>query len=663
MKFSLLNQKLENAIIHWNDSGAPISEQFDDIYSSDINGLDETRHVFLRANALPNRWHNFAQDHFVIAETGFGTGLNFLAAWQCFNQFKAQHAKKGPKRLYFTSFEKYPLTLDDLSLALTRWPELAQYAQQLLAHYPSAMSGCHRISLQQGEVILDLWFGDLHDSLPQLHCPSNGLVDCWFLDGFAPSKNPDMWSPDLFNAMAYLAKPNATVATFTAAGFVRRGLIDAGFAMSKVKGFGRKREMIAGELAASPVRAPEPPFSRRDAPTLEKKAATIIGGGIASAATALAMVNKGWQVTLFCKDSALAQDASGNRQGALYPLLSPNNAVNSALFSHAFEFSCQTLKNLSHHDIAHDFCGVVEVAYNEKSAKKINGIIAADYPASLVTPLDDEQMKQAIGLEVKAPGLIYPNGGWLSPGDLTRAMVQEAQTRGQLTVHFNAQAKDIKPHLGGWQFSYRDQQHFTPLLIIASGANQLGFAPLEQLPIFPVRGQVSHVPANQQTQQLKTVLCYQGYLTPAHNNAHCIGASYGRNESGRAFCAAEHQENHTKIISSLAQVDWPQTLDFSAQDARVGVRCGTRDNLPFVGGVPIYERFSQYDPQHQSSACYENLYMIGAMGSRGLCTAPLMAELLASELSGEPLPVSQTILKLVHPNRYWQRSLKKGRPL
>ena len=256
MKFSLLNQKLENAIIHWNDSGAPISEQFDDIYSSDINGLDETRYVFLRANALPNRWHNFAQDHFVIAETGFGTGLNFLAAWQCFNQFKAQHAKKGPKRLYFTSFEKYPLTLDDLSLALTRWPELAQYAQQLLAHYPSAMSGCHRISLQQGEVILDLWFGDLHDSLPQLHCPSKGLVDCWFLDGFAPSKNPDMWSPDLFNAMAYLAKPNATVATFTAAGFVRRGLIDAGFAMSKVKGFGRKREMIAGELAASPVRAP-----------------------------------------------------------------------------------------------------------------------------------------------------------------------------------------------------------------------------------------------------------------------------------------------------------------------------------------------------------------------------------------------------------------------
>ncbi len=663
MKFSLLNQKLEHANLNWNDNGTPTSEQFDDIYFSNINGLDETKHVFLSANKLPNRWHNFAQDHFVIAETGFGTGLNFLTAWQCFNEFKACNPDSGPSRLYFTSFEKYPLTYADLAQALSQWHELAELAKQLLEHYPSATPGCHRLNLQHGEIVLDLWFGDIHDSLPKIYCPIGGLIDCWFLDGFAPSKNPDMWSQELFNAMAKLVKPGATVATFTAAGFVRRGLIEAGFTMSKVKGFGRKREMLAGEIECHRAEEPSHPFQRREAPQCTSNKATIIGGGIASAATALALVNKGWQVELFCKDATLAQDASGNRQGALYPLLSPNNPNNSELFAHAFEFSCQTLRQLAHHPIRHDFCGVVEVDYNEKSGKKIQRIIDTQYPTTLVKALSAEEIGKTVGLDIGARGLFYPNGAWLSPSDLTNALVKEAQDRGQLTLHLNAEVKEIEQNHLSWQFSCNDQIHQADLLIIASGANQLNFAPLKQLPIYPVRGQVSHVPSTEQTSNLNTVLCYQGYLTPAHEGMHCIGASYGRNDNSRAFSLEEHEENHTKIISSLDKVNWPESLDFSDHDARVGVRCGTRDNLPFVGGVPIFEAFSQFNPESSSNACYPNLYMLGALGSRGLCTAPLMAEILASELSGEPLPVSQAILALLQPNRYWLRSLKKGRPL
>lgn len=194
------------AQLDWLD-GQPVSVAFGDVYFSRSSGLEETRHVFLRHNQLAERFAALPPDgQFSIGETGFGTGLNFLCAWQHF----LQHAP-ATARLHFISAEKYPLTAQDLSQALALWPELASQAQQLLRQYDVLSHGWHRFVLEGGRILLTLLVGDVLEVLPQL----DARIDAWFLDGFAPSKNPDMWQAELFQIIARLSAPGATFATFT----------------------------------------------------------------------------------------------------------------------------------------------------------------------------------------------------------------------------------------------------------------------------------------------------------------------------------------------------------------------------------------------------------------------------------------------------------------
>lgn len=225
----------------------PYSDAFDDIYFSTEDGLAETRYVFIQRNSLAQRWPEHDRTFFTVGETGFGTGLNFLATWQAFRLYKQQHPDGNTKQLHFISTEKYPLTPHDLQQALSSWPELAELGQLLTAAYHPTESGCLRLSFDQDTVILDLWLGDVLETLPELQIQEDGLVDAWFLDGFAPSKNPEMWCDALFQQLYRLGRPKSTLATFTCAGFVRRGLIAAGFLVEKCPGFGKKREMLTGQ--------------------------------------------------------------------------------------------------------------------------------------------------------------------------------------------------------------------------------------------------------------------------------------------------------------------------------------------------------------------------------------------------------------------------------
>lgn len=212
------------------------SEHFDDVYFSADDGLAETRHVFIEGNGLPGAWQG--QERFIICETGFGTGLNFLTVWSLFEE-----TAEPVQRLDFVSFEKYPLSPDQIREALSVWREtLGDKTDRMLAHYPAPFPGFHRIALSD-RVTLTLVFDDVNEAMMRLEAE----VDCWFLDGFKPASNPEMWSETVFEQMARLSKPGTRFATFTAAGFVKRGLEGAGFTVRKVPGFGRKREMLVGE--------------------------------------------------------------------------------------------------------------------------------------------------------------------------------------------------------------------------------------------------------------------------------------------------------------------------------------------------------------------------------------------------------------------------------
>jgi tRNA 5-methylaminomethyl-2-thiouridine biosynthesis bifunctional protein len=230
---------MSNFIIN-QDLGAPISEQFGDIYFSAQDGLAETRHVFLDGNALPAGW--MGKKSFTILETGFGTGLNFLASAKLF-----RNTAPAGQTLHFVSVEKYPLAGIQIKNYLAHWRgEFPDLLDALVEHYPLPLPGFHRLDFES-DITLTLIFDDANEALPRLYTKA----DCWFLDGFKPASNPDMWSDKIFTHMANLSHAGTSFATFTAAGFVKRGLENVGFTVNKVRGFGRKREMLVGKYTGS----------------------------------------------------------------------------------------------------------------------------------------------------------------------------------------------------------------------------------------------------------------------------------------------------------------------------------------------------------------------------------------------------------------------------
>ncbi|STO56857.1 bifunctional tRNA (5-methylaminomethyl-2-thiouridine)(34)-methyltransferase MnmD/FAD-dependent 5-carboxymethylaminomethyl-2-thiouridine(34) oxidoreductase MnmC [Grimontia hollisae] len=663
--------RIEHAQIHWNDAGTPVSDNFDDVYFSNTNGLEETRYVFLQQNRLPERWHDFARDRFVIAETGFGTGLNFLAVWQWFARFRQENPDAQVSQLHFISFEKFPVSVADLEKAHAAWPELAEFADALRKHYPAAVPGCHRLVLADGMITLDLWFGDIKDCMPQVWTSDDGIVDCWFLDGFAPSKNPEMWSQTLFDGMARLAKQDCTVATFTAAGFVRRGLIDAGFEMKKTKGYGTKRDMIIGTVVKRHQPNQQAPWYKRTAPQSNNNIA-IIGGGVASATLALALVRRGKAVTLYCEHNKPGLAASGNRQGAVYPLLNGSNDALSRFFAPAFLFSRQFIEQAAEAVVFdHDLCGVTQLGWDEKSADKLAKMLTGGFPETLIHGVTQEEAEALTGIETGHSGVTYPLGGWLCPQQLTQGLITNAEKTGLLTCNYNTEVTDIKRQGEIWALISNQGTFTHDTVVIANGHKFTQFAQTAPIPAYPVRGQVSHINTTPTLKALKTVLCYDGYLTPANpkNDTHCIGASYSRNDVSMDFRMADQADNKQRLVDCIP-AQWPKEIDTNHGAGRVGIRCASRDHLPYVGDVcdfdalkNVYRDLRDKKDNAEDVPVYPNLYSLLALGSRGLTSAPILGELLASQLCGHPLPLPVDVLNALHPGRMWVRKLLKGKAL
>ncbi|MDF2153782.1 bifunctional tRNA (5-methylaminomethyl-2-thiouridine)(34)-methyltransferase MnmD/FAD-dependent 5-carboxymethylaminomethyl-2-thiouridine(34) oxidoreductase MnmC [Vibrio sp. CAU 1672] len=666
---------IKNAELGWNEVGTPVSDQFDDVYFSNVNGLEETRYVFLQQNHLPQRWQEFDQRRFVIGETGFGTGLNFLAVWQWFSQFRRDNPEAALKELHFISFEKYPLSQEDLEKAHQAWPELAPFAEKLQQHYPPAVPECHRIVLENGAITLDLWFGDIKDCMPLVPYPEQGIVDAWFLDGFAPSKNPEMWNQGLFDGMAKLAKQDCTVATFTAAGFVRRGLIESGFTMKKVKGFGTKRDMIAGIMETRHAQTNHLPWFARNAASHHDSIA-IIGGGIASAALAKALVQRGQNVTLYCQDAQPAEGASGNRQGAVYPLLNGSHSGVSRVFAPAFLFARQFIRQAAERiPFAHDWCGITQLMWDDKSTTKLENMLAGNFAHDLIHPLTAEQTAETIGLPMDITSVHYPLGGWLCPAELTRGLLDDLEHNQHLTAKYNHRVEALHWHEDRqcWSLSVNGTTFEHSAVVVANGHDFDALSQTAALPLGKVKGQVSHIPTTETLSQLKTVLCYDGYMTPANpaNQHHCIGASYDRDNLDREFDPHAQQDNSAKLARCVPNQTWVTQVDTSGNQSRQGIRCVSRDHLPFVGNVADLETVaSQYHDlqgkqpdQVEPIAHYPNLFCLLGLGSRGLSSAPLLAEVLTSQICADPLPLPVDVLSELHPSRMWVRKLRKGKAI
>ena len=659
-----MNPVLPHAQLDWDDQGRPRSRVFDDVYFSDQSGLEETRYVFIEQNRLSERFAALsAGEKLVIGETGFGTGLNFLCAWQLFEQQAVAGA-----RLHFISVEKYPLSPADLQRALALWPELKAFAEPLLAQYVAIHQGFQRLVLDHGRVTLTLLIGDALEQLPQL----DAQIDAWFLDGFAPAKNPEMWTAELFAELARLAAPGSTISTFTSTGWVRRLLNAAGFKMRRTPGIGHKWEILRGAFIAWPAETPAPaavkPWFARPPQHLGERHALVIGAGLAGCASTASLAARGWQVSLLERHADLAQEASGNPQGVLYLKLSAHGTALSQMIVSGFGHTRRLLEHL-HRGHDWDDCGVLQLAFDAKEAER-QAKLAAAFASDLLQPLDRLQAQAIAGIALEHGGLFYPEGGWVHPPALCRW--QAAHPQVQLLAHREVlQLRKVDQLWQAWDGETLLAS--APVVILAGAAQIKQFAQSADLPLKRIRGQITRLAQTPQSQSLGTVVCAEGYVAPARLGEHTLGASFDFKSDDLTPTTAEHLGNldMLKDISpDLVERLHISELDPEQLQGRAAFRCTSPDYLPIVGPLADSQAFTQaygalakdarQVPDHPCP-WLEGLYVNSGHGSRGLITAPLSGELLAAWLDNEPLPLPRSVAEACHPNRFALRQLIRGK--
>lgn len=620
------------------EDGTPYSEPYGDVYHSAEGGPGQARHVFLQGNDLPERWAG--RERFVILETGFGSGLNFLATWAAW--------RDDPRRcgrLHYLAVEKHPFAADGLALLHGCWPEFEILSRELCAIWPVLTPGFHRLELAGGRVVLTLLLGEAETVLRR--CEAR--VDAFYLDGFDPKKNPAMWSPELCRRLARLAAPGATLATWCVAGEVREALRAAGFEVARRPGYARKRHMLTGTIA-------RPQTSTIPPPRYGERRAVVLGGGIAGCAISERLAARGWSVTLVERHLEPASEASGNLAGIVRPLLSRDDnlvsRLNRACFLHARR--AWTALAAAGHASRHDLSGVLQIARDTTHEAQMRGIlVAGGYPEDYARFLEREAASRHLGHTTPFGAWLFPGGGWANPPSICRALLTAAGTR--INYLGDREVARIEHAEANWRALDADAQYIAgaPILILATGASARGLAP--ELPIIPARGQVSHIPRGQ-LPDFKLPACRDGYLTPAVDGLHCLGASH-THDAGAELLVAEHADNLARLDHILT--DTGHTLDPGRLGGRVGFRATTPDRLPLVGALADTQATLPRDLQLKDIPRRDGLHGLLGLGSRGLVWAMLAAEMLASDLDGDPCPVETDLRDAIDPARFLLRAHRR----
>ena len=640
---------LRPAVVAFDESGTPFSPEYGDVYHSAASGPGQALHVFVRGNELPARWAN-AQT-FCIVETGFGLGLNFLTTWRAWREDPQRCT-----RLHFVSIERHPFPAADLAILHERLTEFAALSANLRAAWPQLLPGMHRLHFEAGRVTLTLVFGDVTSALRQLSLEA----DAFYLDGFAPERNPDMWSAPTVKALSRVAKPGATLATWSIARGVRDALVACGFVLERRPGFGSKRDMLAGRFAPRwpPPRLRLPRIGHVD------RRAIVIGAGLAGAAVTSRLVARGWTVDLVDRAATPAAAASGLRAGVFQPHLSRDDCLLSRLTRAGFMYA------LSQWPASFDpqapapweRCGVLQLADGAVNEARVADTAAAlGYPRAYAEYVTREAAGALAGRPVAVGGWWFPGAGWVRP----REIVQR-------------QLFDAKPRLGleravttlervGEQWHACDASGAivakAPVVVLAAASDAARLVDLGTDSLRNVRGQQSYLPSPPFGAP-RVVIGGDGYVLPEHEGFAVCGATYDLDRTTTEMDVASHLLNVARVEhmlpGSTAQVHC------SGLDGGVGIRCVATDRMPMLGAIvdvaAARARAAELTGAHLVDLPrHPGVYGAFAFASRGLTWTLLAAEQLASQLDGEPLPIERAIVDAIDPGRFILHRLRRGK--
>lgn len=479
---------------------------------------------------------------------------------------------------------------------LRRLQPLTDFSAQLCAAWPSIVSGFHRRHFDGGRVSLTLAIGDIRTVMPRIE----GRFDAFILDGLSP------------------AEQSSTA--------LREDLL-----------------WLAADPQANQI---VPPGQRR---------AAVIGAGIAGVSCAERLAQRGWAVTLFDRQDAPAAETSGNRQAVMLPVLSVDETRLARLNRVAYLYVLRQLATLAEagHPVTWDNCGVFQIARHADHARKQQAIVAnQQLPAEFVQYLDADAASRIAGTPVSDGGWWFPQGGWLSPLSLCQALLATAGAN--LNFRPATEIATLAPSAQGWQLLDGAGMALWdgPTVILAHAH---GLRTLEQtahLPLRCFRGQVSHLPASADLP--RCVICREGYIAPPHDGFAGLGATFQRSHDTEMH-VEDHQSNLARLAAMLPELS--DRYDATQLNGRVGLRPVSPDKLPMVGALPL----ASCEPRpaaHVEWPRWPGLFVASGYGARGFVWAPLMAELLASQICGEPLPIEAELAAAVDPARFtWKGTL------
>ena len=649
------------AQIAFADDGTPRSATYGDVYHPRSGALAQARHVFLADGALAERWRG--RERFVVLETGFGLGNNFLATWTAWRD-DAAHGR----RLHYVSIDESPPTRAALA-AIARDPALAPRAAALARRWPPLTCNLHRIAFDDDSVELLLAFGAVSAWLPQLVA----AVDAFFLDGFAPARNPAMWEPRIFKAMARLAAPDATVATWSAARAVRDGLASAGFAIERAAGSDGKRDITRARFAprVAPCtiarRTATRPVASGLATTPSAADVVVVGAGLAGCAVAAALARRGLRALVLERGAEVAAEASGNAAAIFHGIVHREDGRYARFHRAAALAAANEVHDaIERHGVRGSADGLLRLETRLDLAAMASIVAAQGLPSDYVVALDADAASRIAGVRVAAPAWHYPSGGWVDPRALASAWLRG--TSGRAELRLRTAVGSLRRVGDRWQVVAGDGAAIAePDAVVVCDGSSTALLGATAWPVRRQRGQMTVIASSSVGALPRVPIAGNGHVVPPLDGRVWTGTSTAWNDDVVDLRPAEQRRNLERLAHLLGLARAPEV---DALSGRVAFRWTSADRLPIAGAVPAAIAAASI-VGCEDLACGRldrsrlverapGLFVCAALGSRGVASASLAAGIVAAQVAGAPLPAEADLIEAVDPARFAVRQVRRG---